>query len=48
VDEWDSPERFEAFFGDHEMQAFVGSVGADPTASPDITVAEAITSPDEF
>jgi hypothetical protein len=48
VDEWDSPEQFEAFFGDPELQAFIGSAGADPTVSPDITVLEAISSPDQF
>jgi hypothetical protein len=47
VDEWETAEGFEQFFADPEMQAFVGSIGADPVP-PEITVAEAIVSPDEF
>jgi quinol monooxygenase YgiN len=46
IDEWEDAERFEAFFADPEMQAFVASIGAE--AAPVITVAEAIASPDEF
>ena len=48
VDEWGSAEQFQGFFGDPELQAFVASAGGDPSAPPDITVAEAISSPDEF
>lgn len=48
IDEWESLEQFERFFGDPEMQAFVGSVGADPSTPPEMTVAEAIESPDSF
>jgi len=48
VDEWEHAEQFQAFFGDPELQAFVGSVGGDHSAPPEITVTEAISSPDEF
>ncbi len=48
VDEWESPEDFEKFFGDPDMQAFIGSVGAAADAMPEITVCQAIDSPDQF
>jgi len=48
IDEWESAEQFEKFFGDPDMQAFVGSIGADTSMPPEITVAEAISSVDEF
>jgi quinol monooxygenase YgiN len=47
LDEWESMEAFGAFFGNPELQAFIGSVGADP-APPEITVAEAIASADQY
>jgi len=47
IDEWQTAEAFEEFFGDPRMQEFVGSIGADP-APPEITVCEAIPAPDEF
>ena len=47
VDEWESGEQFVAFFSNPELQAFIGSVGGSP-GQPDITVTEAISSPDEF
>jgi quinol monooxygenase YgiN len=47
VDEWESPEHFEKFFGNPELQAFVASVGAAP-APPEVTVSEAVTSSDQF
>jgi hypothetical protein len=46
-DEWESVEHFQQFFSNPELQAFIGSVGADP-APPEITVAEAIASPDQY
>jgi quinol monooxygenase YgiN len=46
-DEWDSFEHFEQFFANPDLHAFIGSVGADP-APPEITVAEAVASPDQF
>ena len=48
VDEWGSAEQFEKFFGDPDMQAFVGSVGADTGVAPQITVCAALDSPDQF
>jgi quinol monooxygenase YgiN len=47
VDEWESVDRFEQFFGNPELQAFIGSVGAAP-APPEIIVAEAVASPDAY
>ena len=47
VDEWGSVEQFEQFFSNPELQAFIGSVGAAPVP-PEITVAEAVASADEF
>jgi hypothetical protein len=47
VDEWDSIEQFQQFFGNPDLQAFVGSTGADP-APPEVTVAEAVASPDQY
>ena len=47
-DEWQSPQHFEQFFGDPEMQAFVGSIGADMSVPPEITITEAISTPDQF
>jgi len=46
-DEWESVQHFESFFSDPNLQAFIGSVGADP-GPPELIVAEAISSPDEF
>jgi hypothetical protein len=40
-------EQFQRFFAHADLQAFIGSVGADP-APPEITVSEAISSPDQF
>jgi hypothetical protein len=48
IDEWGSAEQFEKFFGDPELQAFVGSAGGDVSVPPEITVAQAISSPDQF
>ena len=48
VDEWDSPASFEKFFGNPELQAFIATTGGDPTVPPDITVAEAVASADEY
>jgi len=47
VDEWESADHFEQFFSDPNLQAFIGSVGADP-APPEVIFAEAISSPDQF
>jgi hypothetical protein len=47
VDEWGSPDQFQRFFANPELQEFIGSVGAAP-APPEVTVCEAVTSPDQF
>jgi hypothetical protein len=47
IDEWESVGHFQQFFGQPDLQAFIGSVGAAPVP-PEITVAEAITSPDQY
>lgn len=47
VDEWESVEHFQKFFADPSLQAFIGSVGAAP-APPEIIVAEAVSSPDQY
>jgi hypothetical protein len=47
VDEWESVEHFQQFFGNPELQAFIGSAGAAP-APPEITIAEAVASPDAY
>jgi hypothetical protein len=47
VDEWESVQHFEQFFSDPDLQAFIGTVGADP-GPPELTIAEAITSVDQF
>jgi hypothetical protein len=47
VDEWQTVDQFQRFFGHPDLQAFIGSVGGAP-APPEITVTDAITSPDQF
>jgi hypothetical protein len=47
VDEWETVEQFQRFFSNPDLQAFIGSVGAAP-APPEVTVTDAITSPDQF
>ena len=47
VDEWESVEHFQQFFADPDLQALIGAMGANP-GPPEITVAEAVTSPDQF
>jgi hypothetical protein len=47
VDEWESVEKFQQFFSDPELQAFIGQVGAAP-APPELIVAEAVASPDQY
>ena len=48
IDEWESAEAFQKFFGDPELQAFIGSVGGDPNRAPEIVVGESVDSPDKF
>jgi hypothetical protein len=47
VDEWASVEQFEQFFGNPDLQAFIGSAGAEP-GPPEIIIAEAVASPDAY
>jgi hypothetical protein len=47
VDEWESVGHFQQIFGNPELQAFIGSVGAEP-GPPDLTIAEAVISPDQY
>jgi hypothetical protein len=47
VDEWASVGQFQQFFANPELQAFIGSVGAEP-GPPELTIAEAISSPDQY
>ena len=47
VDEWESVEQFQQFFANPELQAFIGTVGAAPVP-PEITIAEAVASADQF
>jgi hypothetical protein len=46
VDEWESVEHFQQFFSNPELQTFIGSVGAQ--GAPEITIAEAVESPDQY
>jgi hypothetical protein len=47
VDEWDSLEHFRQFFSNPDLQAFIGSVGAEP-GPPELTIAESVTSADQY
>jgi len=46
VDEWDSPQHFEQFFGRPDIQALTGEMGA--SGPPEITIVEAFASPSDF
>ena len=48
VDDWQDADAFTEFFSNPELQTFIASVGGDTSTPPDITVTEAISSPDEF
>lgn len=48
VDEWESAQQFEAFFADPAMQEFIAAIGGDTSQPPQISVVEAIDSPDQF
>lgn len=48
IDEWESAAAYEKFFGDPELQAFIGSVGGDPNRAPESIVGESVDSPDKF
>jgi hypothetical protein len=46
IDEWASVEQFQQFFGNPELQAFIGEIGA--AGAPELIVSEAVASPDQF
>src|SRR3954451_13321064 len=46
IDEWGTAEQFQVFFGDPALQEFIGSIGG--AGDPEVTITEAISSPDEF
>jgi hypothetical protein len=47
-DEWETAEQFHAFFSDPELQKFIGEIGGDMSAQPTMSIARAVTSPDQF
>jgi hypothetical protein len=47
VDEWETVEQFQQFFANPDLQAFIGSVGAEP-GPPELTIAESVTSADQY
>ena len=47
IDEWETADQFQQFFADPELQGFIASTGA-AAGPPDITVTEAIASPDQM
>ena len=47
IDEWETAGQFQQFFSDPDLQAFIGSIGAAPVP-PEITVSEAVDSPDQY
>ena len=47
VDEWETAEQFQQFFSDPALQDFIARIGGAPTP-PEITITEAVSSPDEF
>ena len=48
VDEWETVGQFEQFFSNPELQAFIGTVGGDTSSPPQVIVAEATHSADQF
>jgi len=47
VDEWETVDHFQKFFANPDLQALIAKSGAAPQP-PEITIAEAISSPDEY
>ncbi|GAB3272792.1 hypothetical protein GCM10027449_09670 [Sinomonas notoginsengisoli] len=47
-DEWESADDFQSFFSDPELMTFMGAVGANTNARPEITVGQSVDSPDKF
>jgi quinol monooxygenase YgiN len=48
VDEWETVEGFQSFFTEPSMQEFIATIGADTSVQPEMTVSQAISSPDQF
>ena len=48
IDEWDTAEHFEAFFSNPELQAFIGEVGGDASAPPEMIFGNLVDSADKF
>ena len=46
VDEWESPQQFEQFFSSPEIEAIIRDMGG--SGVPEITIGEAVASPDRF
>jgi hypothetical protein len=47
VDEWETAEDFQKFFANPDLQVLVAASGA-ASGPPEITIAEAVSSPDEY
>jgi hypothetical protein len=47
VDEWESAAHFQKFYASPDLQALVAAAGAAPQP-PDVTIAEAVSTPDEY
>ena len=48
IDEWETVEGFMGFFGEPSMQEFIGTIGADTSVEPDITISQSVDSADAF
>ena len=48
IDEWESAEHFDKFFGQPDLHSFIGSVGGDLAQPPELTIAEEVSSPDQY
>ncbi len=47
VDEWESAEHFQKFYASPDLQTLIAASGAAPQP-PEITIAEAVSTPDEY
>lgn len=47
VDEWETVEQFQQFMANPDLQAFIGQMGAVP-GPPEVTITDAVVSPDQF
>jgi len=48
IDEWETVGQFQQFFGNPQLQAFIGSVGGDLSSPPEVIISEAVASADQF